>query len=272
MTIKKLCLLSTAFVCISSPTTAQDFTIVNGQTVNTGRTLGDNNTGRILSNGLLDVMDDDAIQILGTNASFINDGNIITQSSGMIISDAINIQGTNANIINNGNIVIGDGDSAFSFGANGDGTNITNNGSILSLSAGGSILTLSPDQTSSNVTINNNGTIISEDATISFTGNGSNNVINNTGTIESNSFFAIGILSDQTTITNSGIIRSNVPNGTAIAAFSGDNTINLNQGSEIYGDIFTGDGNDILNLNAETLIQGAVDLGGGTDTVNINAN
>ncbi len=68
------------------------------------------------------------------------------------------------------------------------------------------------------------------------------------------------------TVNNSGIIEADK----AIVTSDGDDVVNLNDGSEIYGDIQTGEGDDAVNLSKGSKTYGDIQTGNGDDTVNIS--
>jgi len=92
--------------------------------------------------------------------------------------------------------------------------------------------------------------------------------VSNSGTIKVNGKDGVGIyLASEGTINNSGTILA----AKAIVTSNEKDTINLNNGSEIYGDIETGGGDDILNISSKTKFVGNINLAEGNDNLIIES-
>jgi hypothetical protein len=279
-----LCLFSTVFLLCTQSILAQSFTIENGQTVNTQQTLNNGETGLIKSGGTLDFAGAGAaVTAPGDNATLTNNGTIT--SGGALFNDAINSTGMNANIINNGTITT-QGIASGGIEASGSNAVVNNNGSIstqglqaegiesiaasnVTISNSGTINTTGNgadgiESTGDNAAINNSGIIrttgapqagVDDASGIETTG--ANGQVTNSGSIFVTGADASGVDLDaagnsNNTLTNRGIISATGDANQAIVGGAGEQTVNLNNGSQINGDIDLGGGTDIINFGANT--------------------
>ncbi|MCX4190825.1 autotransporter outer membrane beta-barrel domain-containing protein [Methylophaga sp. OBS3] len=246
-------LLSIAIsIALSAPAYAASFTIENGETVTSGQTLNDNETGTIEAGGELSTSGIIPILVPGDNVIIENNGSIKTSgdyeeaiysysssenttihNSGSITTSGnyargIYSQGSNATINNSGKV------ETFGYFANGiesRGENgiISNSGSIsINDELGAGIFVIGINSTidnSGNITnsaYNNDGIYTS----------GSNAIISNSGDIsmggvQSNGIVAFG---NDSNIHNSGKITTTGSFSSGIAAF-GENSVTNNSGT-----------------------------------------
>ncbi|GAB4363033.1 MAG: hypothetical protein Kow0026_27300 [Oricola sp.] len=224
---------------------ADDFTIAEGETVTTTRTLADpGDSGVIRAGGMIVTTagNEIAAEMLNDGQSFYNAG-VISTAGGS--AWGIHSAGANSTIVNSGEIATA-GSSGFGIFSTGASATITNSGAIATaLDAAFGIFVVS-----SGSTIDNSGSIATTGLNgfgIQVAGNG--NTIVNSGTITTANAGAIAIIvsGDDNILTSSGALVSE--QDAAISMGGADNTLNLLAGSAIQGAVKFGDpGSATLNI------------------------
>ena len=260
---------------------ATSFTINSGETVTTDQELIDNETGLIISGGILNTTGANTIKVDGDNVvitnngtitavndaidgstatgttTITNNGTITTSASGSgSTAEAINFTGGSAPTLiltNNGTIQTFGSSGAEAVVAGGDNHIIINNGTIATAGETADAITTS----CRNCTITNNGTIITTGRQahgIFYLGGGVQETmtITNTGSIITQGNDSNGLLLNNeadTTINNSGLIHAFDPTEEAILGATGVDTLNLQSGSQIIGIIDLRGDTDIVNIS-----------------------
>lgn len=233
------------------------------------------NSGRITTGGI----SAEGILSTGADAIITNSGTIITSGSFSAGNGADGISSTGANaIITNSGSIITSGDLGLGISSSNANDTIINSGSITTNgnSAVGILLF-------SNAAVTNSGSIITNgDNADGIFSIGADATIANSGAITTSGDNADGISATEANavITNSGSISVTGTGGsTAVSldAAGADNSSFTNSGlisatGSATQAIAGGTGQQTLNLEQGSMIIGTVDLGGGVDTVNVNVN
>ena len=257
---------------ISNPVFAVDITVSNGQTATTTQSstaIGDvitiQQAGNITVNGIpgvqaanvdVTVNNSGRINTTGANATGIDSttNDVTINNNGTISTTGNNAFGINSTgpsaTINNSGLISTTGDNAEGIYATGNDATIVNTGSITT--AGDNADGLWADG-GNNATIINSGTVtVTGDNGFGVAGTGANANIINTGSImvtggPGNA--AVGLTGNNSVLTNSGLISATGPATVAIFTGGGGNqTLNLVDGSRIFGTIDLGGGTDVVNI------------------------
>ena len=172
--------------------------------------------------------------LFADNATITNSGSITTSGSS---SPGIYLYGSNGTVTNSGSITVSGWDG-YGFLLSSSNSTVTNSGSITLSGSNSYGFFLS----SSNSTVTNSGSItLSGSESYGIESIGANSIITNNGSITLSGSDSYGIESTgaNSIITNSGVIRTSGAGGSAIFIYATNNTVNLNRGSVIVGDIFT---------------------------------
>lgn len=203
-----------------------------------------NNTGTITTTGA---------QSAGINAS--GDSTVVTNSGTITTTGdigsgnsayGISVSGSNVTVTNNG-LIQTYGSSGTGIYASGSSATVINNGTIkANASDAYGILA-----TGSSASISNGGTIETSDiAAHGIYASGSSASISNSGTIRTtgSSAYSVYVIGANSVISNSGTISATGSSSYAVRGNSNAQTLNLYNGSRIYGAIDLGGGGDVVNV------------------------
>ena len=274
-------LIAGGIFATTPPAWATSFTINSGETVTTDQELIDNETGLIISGGILNTTGANTITVDGDNVVITNNGTITAVNDAI---DGSTATGTTT-ITNNGTITTsasGSGSTAEAINFTGGSAPtliLTNNGTIQTFGSSGAEAVVAGGD---NHIIINNGTIATAGETAdAITTSCTNCTITNNGTIITTGrrahgiFYLSGADRETITITNTGsiIVQGNESDGLRL---NNGATTTVNNGGLIHAfdpdfrAILGGTSVDTLNLQSGSQIIGTIDLRGGTDIVNIS--
>ncbi len=275
---------------LAGPVRAQNFTVLDGQTVGPQTMNNPGDTGTIEEGGAINGGGARGVLMLSTGQTVTNGGSISTTGN-----DAEGILSVNDALIANSGRITTTGDFSDGIESTGSGVNlITNSGSIFTAGDfasgilvggansvtinGGSIFTTGNSARgiialSANSAITNRGSISTTgDFAYGITALGANSVITNRGSISTTGDFAYGIYSSgaSSVMTNGGSISTTGTNSYGIHSTGADGQV-INSGritsTQADAIVFLGAQDNILTLLPGSILEGGLTLGGGTDTL-----
>ena len=262
-----------AMLALSATVQAGSFVIVDDETVTATQTLNDNETGTIEAGGTLSTGGNTAVNAHGATVTVTNSGSISTTG---VNARGIWSTGADATITNSGSIST-TGVRANGIYSTGADASIINSGSISTTGTDANGIRSSP--TAINASITNRGSIRTTGGrAYGIWSQGINASITNSGSISTTGNFAYGIVSigDNASITNSGSISTTGDSARGISSTATNASITNSglisaMGAGAYA-IYGGSGNQTLNILNGSRILGAIDLvddGGDADVANI---
>ncbi|MEM6712024.1 MAG: autotransporter domain-containing protein [Pseudomonadota bacterium] len=209
----------------------------------------DGNRSIVINNGTITTLGGGASGI-DSNGEFniiVNNGIILTLND---TAEGINTSGNASEITNNGSIVT-NGDESEGIRTSSNNVNLINNGTV---TANGN-LSEAIDASGDNSNVINIGTVIATgESSDGILTRGANGNIINSGSVSATGANSIAVSLDDegvnnSTLTNSGLIVASGDTSQAIVGGDGQQTVNIEQGSVIFGIVDLGGGTDVANIN-----------------------